>query len=981
MFNLSLYPGIYYDTSIISGRVLGIDHVALPGVNIFLKGTTIGTTSDSNGDFSITVDDPDEVLIFSFIGFKTLEVKAGSRSEMEIILTEDVTSLREVVVNAGYWNTTDREMTGSISRLTSSEIRKQPVSNTLLTMQGRMPGVLVTQTTGVPGGGVKVQIRGNNSLINGSEPMYIVDGVPFTSSTLMSQYYATPIGVANPLSVLNPNDIESIEVLKDADATAIYGSRGANGVILITTKKTSDGTTKFDFTFSTGISSVGKFLELIDTESYVKMRKEAIRNDGGEPTPGNAFDLFAWDSTRRTNWQKKLIGGAARSLTLNGTISGGNKNTRFLIGTSYFRDGTVFPGNSEYKKSNVNFQISNKSLNDKLEILLNAAHQLENNRLPADDFTSKISSLPPNSPNIYDTAGNLNWGPVYFENPFARLLRENTVKTTNLITNSRLQYSVSKQIRFKANLGYNEMVTEGYLSIPSASVNPYFGYQTGQAFFSYGKMRSWIVEPQLDYNSRFFGGQLNVIIGSTFQESSRNSNTIHVTGYSNDLLIKNRQAGSSIQVVENDESVYRYNGVFFHIGYVLDGKYIINLNGRRDGSSRFGPGKQFANFGAIGIGWIFSDEKSISENLTFLSFGKIKASYGITGNDQIGDYGFLSSYNTATYSYQNVVPLIPARLANPEFSWETNRKFEVGLDLGIFNDILRASCSYYMNRSSNQLVGLPLSGVSGFYSVQANLPAIVQNDGLEMSLTSQNINRNDFTWTSSFNMTMPRNELIKFSDIEKSIYYNTYIVGKPTSIAKVYEYNGINSNSGVYQFKDVDGDGAITTNNDAKTVINLNPTLYGGLQNSFRYKNWQVDMFIHFVKQTARNYVGYFGMPGSFGAQPEKVMNRWNTNEKQYDVQKFSDSYGSEAYNAYTNAQYSSLAYGDASFIRLKNISITYQFSTGVAESVKLTHAKIFIQAQNLFTITDFDGLDPENASYTQLPPLRTVLAGFQIAF
>lgn len=294
-------------------------------------------------------------------------------------------------------------------------------------------------------------------------------------------------------------------------------------------------------------------------------------------------------------------------------------------------------------------------------------------------------------------------------------------------------------------------------------------------------------------------------------------------------------------VIANDERLYRYQAAFGRLNYNWQGRYIVNLTGRRDGSSRFGSGKQFANFGAVGGAWIFSNEKFFEDSPLALSFGKIRASYGITGNDQIGDYQFINTYSSTGIPYQGIIGLTPARLYNPDFSWEKNKKLEVALETGFFNDRIFFTAAWYRNRSSNQLVGIPLAGTTGFASINANLDATVENKGFEFTLRTDNIRAKDFEWTSSFTIALARNKLLSFPGLENSSYANTYVIGQPTTIAKLYHYEGIDPETGLYQFTDVNGDGVLTSDKDRQAVADLTPEYFGGFQNQLRYKGWSLD--------------------------------------------------------------------------------------------------------------------------------------------
>lgn len=963
----------------VTGRVTTEIGEPLAGVNVLIKGTSSGTTTDNEGKFEIQAEDQD-ILIFSFIGFAPLETQINGRTVIEVVLQEDSKGLNEVVVNAGYWTVREKEQTGNIARVTADEIKTQPVSNVVQALSGRMAGVYISQETGVAGGGIQVQIRGKNSIANGNEPLYIIDGIPVAPNTLKSNQFGSTLTSGNPFSTLNPNDIESVEVLKDGAATAVYGSRGANGVVLITTKRGAAGKTKFDVNVSTGFSQISNRMKLLNTPQYLSVRKEAFKNEGATPNEFTGFDLVLWDTTRYTDWQKELIGNTGHITNLNASVSGGENRTQFLASGGYYSESTVFPGDFGFKRATGSLNLTHKSANEKLSLLFQLNYQSEVNRLISGDLTSAaLSETLPNSPEPFIN-GKLNWGPLYtFNNPYALLLRKYNVDTKNFRNNAVVSYAIIPGLKARVNLGYNSIWTDGYASTPAESINPAYGVTTGQANFSNGSSESWIVEPQVEYVKPLGSGILSTLVGSTFQQMRKKLTTMSGSGYINDQLLGNLQAAPFIYVVENQETDYRYQAFFARINYALKEKYFFELVGRRDGSSRFGPDKKYANFGAISTAWIFSKE-NFARNLGFLDFGKLRVSYGSSGNDQIGDYGYMDTYSASTLPYQGITPLYPTRLANPNYSWESNQKFETGIELGLFQSLLSLGVSYYDNRSSNQLVGQPLSGVTGFSSVQANLAATVQNSGVEIEIGSTNIRKQAFTWTTSLNLTVPRNKLLEFKDLQNSSYASRYVIGEPITIEKVYQSTGVDPETGLYTFKDVDGNNIISSPGDNQTIINISPTLYGGLNNSFKLKNWTFGFFFQFVQQQGLRYISNFGMPGLPVNQQEEVLGRWTAPGQNVPIQRFSYTVG-DPYTAFDTATRSDLSYEDASFIRLKNISLSYQLPEALVRKAGMNRASVSIQGQNLLTFTNFKGIDPETRSYYTLPSLRVVTLAVQVTF
>lgn len=946
----------------------------LEGASVYVKNSQIGTSTNSEGLFMLPVNRTGFVLVIVYTGYQTLEMPFDGRTELNIALEPSTSELDNVVMIA-YGQTTKRFNTGSISKIDADDIAKQPVSNPLSAMEGLMPGVFITQGTGVPGGSFSIQIRGQNSISSGNNPLYIIDGVPYTSSSLSDKYLSQYItGGGNPLDNIDPSTIESIEVLKDADATSIYGSRGANGVVLITTKKGQAGKTRFDINAYSGIASVGHMLKLLNTKQYLQMRHEAFKNDGADPQVSD-YDLLSWDTTRYTDWQKEAIGKTAHIADVQASISGGNRNTQFIISGGYRRETTVFPGDYATKKGSVHFNLSNSSSDNKFKVLLSTAFTTNNSNLPFLDISSYAYLLPPDAPPIYDSVGKLNWQDG-FNNPFSYLTDSYNNTTDNLISNAVLSYRFFKGFQFRTSLGYTQTNMHESALYPLNSFNPAWGYTSGYSDFSDNAFKTWIIEPQAEYQTQIGRNKFNILIGTTFEEDKRTGQTTEGTDFASDALLANLNAASQVRMINTIFSQYRYNAFFGRIKYSLNDNIELNLNGRRDGSSRFGPGKQFANFGSVGAAWIFSSEPFLKKAAPWWSFGKLRASYGTTGNDQIGDYQYLDTYSPTRYPYQGANGLYPTRLYNSSYSWEVNKKLDVGLELGFFKDRVYFVADWYRNRSSNQLVGYSLPLITGFSSIQSNFPAIVQNNGFELEIHSVNIKNKVIKWTSSFNISIPRNKLVAYPDLSKSSYAYTYAVGQPLNILFRYEYAGVDKQTGVYQFEDINKDGFVGYPADL-IPVKMGIDFYGGLQNTIRYKNWNLDFTFQFVRQRIRDVNSTFGIPGMMGNQLAGVLDRWQKPGDETTIEQFTQSYGAAGF-AYFKYIASDQTIVDGSYIRLKNISLSFDFPERLLKRISVENLSLYIQAQNLLTITSYKGFDPETSG-SSLPTLRIISGGFKI--
>lgn len=958
---------------------------SLPGAVIKVTPTKQTIVSNDRGEFIISLVNGTYNLSVHYLNYKTknITIQIPLKEKLIIALESDEQDLKEVEINAGYYTVKDRERTGSISRVTAKTIEKQPVNNVLGALIGRMPGVEIKQQNGVPGSNFSIQIRGRNSVrFNGNDPFYIVDGVPFISQSLSSSSGSTILGGlgSSPLSFLNPADIKSIEVLKDADATAIYGSRGANGVVLITTKTGRAGQTKFNVRLGTGYGQVPKMMNLLNTEQWLKMRYEAFRNDNVVPTTVNARDLKLWDTNRYTDWQKELIGGSASFNNAQISVSGGNERNQFLISGAYTNESTVFPGDFADKKYSNMMRLSHSTPDNKLKIDLLMNYLRDANNLLNVDLTQNSIELPPNAPAIYNANGSLNWENGTWTNPIGILNRKYKSKTDNFNVNTGLSYNALRNLTLKTNIGYNILSLQDIATSPTSSFNPAIP-SVASSEFGKNSIHTFIAEPQLIYTLKIGVGKLTSLIGATYQESVQEKQSIFASGFTNDLLIENLMAAPDVFISSSDDSKYRYNAIFGRFNYDLKGRYLVNITARRDGSSRFGPDKQFANFGAIGAAWNFFEEKFIVNILPILSSGKIRGSVGITGSDQIGNYQYMDTYSSTTYSYQNISGLVPTQLVNQDYAWETNTKLEAAIELGFLGDKILFGVNAYRNRSSNQLVGLPLPGITGFNSVQYNLPAVVQNTGLEFELNTINVRNSSLTWTTSFNLTIPKNKLVSFPGLEASVYADTYKVGKPLTIVKKYKSTGVNSETGLYGFEDLDGNGLLSISKDGQFLKNIASKYYGGLNNSFDFRNFQFSFFFQFVKQTGFDYrYTFINAPGTrLTNQLVDVLDRWQNPGQASGIQQFTQKApGTPAYgNAIRN---SDEVIGDASYVRLKNISLSWTFPKRWLERIHVAGCGAFIQGQNLLTLTRYKGRDPETQNSGVLPPLRVFSLGIQLS-
>lgn len=948
----------------------------LAGVNILVKNTSRGTQSDMDGHYEINANSSD-TLVFSYLGYKTREVAVGSGSILNVVMEVDATALDQVVINAGYYKVSDREKTGSIARVTAAEIEDQPVVNPLEALQGRIAGVNIGTTSGVPGAGLTVRIRGQNSIMGGNEPLYIIDGIPFDSQSLgsfLSSGGIIPGGNISPLNAINPAAIESIEVLKDADATSIYGSRGANGVILINTKKGKAGKTKYSIGGSTGVAHITQKRDVMNTEQYLEMRREAFANDGITEYPEYAYDVNGfWDMDRNADWQDVLIGHTANTSAMRGTASGGTQRTRFFLNGMYQNETSVFPGKFNYDRVTMNSSLRHSDVQEKITIDLNAGYTLEDNSLPGGDLSYFAPSLSPNAPPLYDDGGNVNWAEGTWNNPIAQFENKYKSNSQALYSSLALAYRPWQQLEIKLNSGYGTSKLTDRVTAPHTAFNPAWGMTSANSMVTTneGNKTYWILEPQLNWKKSWKDLALNILLGSTFQKQQFAQYGVYGLGFPANDFITNLSAATTVLVNNEISAQYNTQSWFGRVNVALKNKIFLNVTGRRDGSSRFASGNKYGNFGAVGIAYMFSDEL----NLDWLSFGKLRGSFGITGNDQIGDYQYLRTYTITDQSYDGNLGLQPSKLYNPNFRWEENKKRELALEMGFLKNKISLSVAYFNNQSSNQLINYSLPTTTGFGSILTNLDAEVENTGWEFDLSTVQFQTTNFKWTTSINFSLSKNKLLAFPNLETSTYANKFVIGQPLSIVKLYKLNGVNPDSGLFEFEDYNNDGKLTASNDRQYLADLTPKYFGGFSNKLTYKKWELDVFFQFVKKNGYNQYRLTEPAGSLANQPTSALDRWQQPGDMATMQRFTTGADPEAFNAYYQFTQSSGIISDASFVRLKTLTLGY---TLTGKIIPQSSCRLFLSGQNLLTFTKFEGGDPEQSD-GYLPPLTRLSFGFQL--
>ncbi|PUZ29989.1 TonB-linked outer membrane protein, SusC/RagA family [Chitinophaga costaii] len=973
----------------IRGQVTDASNVPLIGASVRISGTSRGASTDENGRFVLKGAGQDVILEISFLGYQpqTVHVSGNKGEEVQVGLAVSNNKLDETIV-IGYGSTLQRYNTGSISKISSKDIEKQPVGNVLQALQGLVPGLNIVQNTSFSNGRFSIDIRGKKDLFSAgspNNPLFIIDGVPIPTSNgdinnvgLNQNGFSGNNSGQNPLYSLNPADIESVEVLRDADATAIYGSRGANGVILINTKKGKAGRNALDVNIYTGITAKPKRTSMLNTQQYLQMRREAFTNSGETPDTYNAYDLLSWDTTRYTDWQRKL---GASALMYDGELaySGGNEYTSFRMSGGMHRENTPvpkgFPDNFRDQRISSQLSVNHRSKDNRFNLSVMVNYAATSSRVPGGSFY--LFDLPPNAPALLDSSGKLNFKDWGYNMPFevTNLFQSYKASTNNIVTNLSLSYIVASGLTLSVSGGYTNTAMKQFQGVPAAIQGPDPSANSGYAQFGTNNIVSWIAEPKATYVKQMGEGRLEAMVGATLTESITDGTNISGYGFLSDALLENVGSAGSLYTTSN-YAQYRFQGYFGRINYQYKGKYIANISGRRDGSSRFKANDQMGNFGAVGVAWLFSEERFMKDHLSFLSFGKLRGSLGTTGSPAANDYRYLEGWRSQSSTYDGTPIISYTQPYNPGFKWQVNKKLEAAVELGFLKDRLSVSAAWYQERSDDQLVTAPVPGYLGLIAggVVENIPAKVQNRGWEFTVNSTNIESKNFHWTTNFNISINRNKLLAFPNLSLSSYADSYVVGMPTTIQLVYHYQGVDPATGLYQFEDLHKDG-IYDDRD-KIPMDLTPAFQGGMLNTLTYKNWSLSFLLDYKKQKGP-YSLTNGTPGTLRNQPVTVLARWQKEGDMTPVRKYMTSDGDDGY-LYSASDANIV---DASYLRLQNLSLSYNLPEKWMHSAKISTCRIYVQGQNLLVISPYKGRDPVSPELTgyDYPPLATFTAGIQL--
>lgn len=991
-------------TKEVTGKVTDAkDGAPLAGVSVKIKGSSKLTVTDAGGTFKLSFAGNSAVLQISSVGYENQELSVTG-GDISISLSVSSTTLNEVVV-VGYGTKIKRDITGSVAKVGAKELNNTPVTSFESALQGRAAGVQITQQNGKLGQGINIRIRGSASVSAGNEPLYVVDGIPVITTNLSSNGAQT-----NPLADININDIESIEILKDASAAAIYGSRASNGVVLITTKRGKSGKTKIEFGYMTGIQTPTRKMEFMDAKEFVDyFRESSIRGakydyrinksdyDAAGITEQDLINdnITYYESRMRrysagnddyktykvnTNWQDQAFQRAPLS-QYDVNFSGGNDKTTFYMGGQYLDQTGIMVRNS-YKRYNARLNVDQK-LNNWFSVGMNMSFARSINKRVSNDnaFSTplQIVALSPITPLIDPRTGltsgaldpatgrpNTNF-PVYY-NPVLSV--ENALYNTNVnrtLGNVYGNINFTKNLTFRSELGVdqlnqNEENYYGKLTARNTGVASGSGYNATDQIFNYNTNNFF----------RYFNTfndihNVDVVAGMSFQEYKLNSNSASGEQFPSDAFKKIASAASKTDA-QSSENQFSFLSYFVRANYKLNNKYLLAVSGRYDGSSRFGVNNRFGFFPAASVGWILTEEKFM-ERVKWLSFLKVKASYGLTGNAEIPNFASRGLYS-GDAGYGGSPGTRPSQLANPDLKWESTASFDFGFETGVLKNRIVLEADYYQRSTRDLLLNVEVPGTSGFATQFRNIGKL-ENKGFEFTLTTENFVQKNFKWSTSINFGLNRNKITDLAGQELGTSQNRAKEGQPLGVFVAREFAGADpANGDALYFKNTlkaDGTRDRTTTNDynqAEEVVigNPNPKFIYGMRNTFTYKGLDMEILLQGVYGNNLYYGGgqYMSASGSngFDNQTKDQLKAW---KNPGDVTMVP-----EARLFWANGVDPSSRYiADGSFLRVKAVTLGYNLPASITQKIRIEKARIYVRAQNLFTFTKYKGWDPEvNADY-----------------
>lgn len=997
---------------VITGTVTSTeDGLGVPGATVLVKGTTIGTATDIDGKYSISVPAGSNVLVFTFVGLRTQEVSIGNRTTINVALESDVTALGEVIVT-GYGTQPKREVTGAVSSVKGEAIQNLPMQSFDRALQGRAAGVQVRSSNGLPGGAVNIRIRGVGSINAGNEPLFIVDGVQLNnqSNAAFTQ--------SNPLAFLNPNDIESMEILKDAASAAIYGSQAANGVVIITTKKGKQGKAKFEFNAFAGETQPMKFLDVLGGAEWFDRERTAWINSGNANPEANALNSMGilpsnWQTLSREqlaqigaelptyDWQREVMG-AGRLQNYEMSVSGGDAKTTFFLSGSYnYQEASFKP--VDFERGTVRLALSHQA-NDRLNIETNINLSTFQQNVPfaidgaflGNPAFSASAVLPHNA--IYNEDGTFNTAirgvlgqNIVLVNAYNSGIQRTNTAVGNIITN----YKILDNLSFRSLFGLDYRLLQGD-NYRDPRTPDGAGVRGRSSVQSDWRTR-FITTQTLNWNKSYNAvHNLSAILGVEYLSETREGLSGAGIGFPT-FQFRTIQSAATPESITGFWTGYRRASAFASVNYDYKKKYLATLTARYDGSSRFGENNRYGLFPSIRVGWSMVEEEFLKTS-SVVSEMKLRASYGLTGNDQIGNFAARGLYGGGG-NYAGSAGIRPTSLANLNLGWETNVTLNLGFDYGLFGNRITGSVDVFDRRTKDLLLDQPILWTNGFGDIANNVGEL-QNKGIEFELSTVNVDKSGFRWNTSFNFTAIKNQVISLYDGLEFLPANPGIaVGQPVGNPPapglpapgawfVAEYAGVNPATGRPMWYDINGNITYLPLAADRVYKGSNLARYfGGLNNTFSYKGFELTAFFTYeygavVSDGQYSFLRENGTRLALNALREVDSRKWTEPGQITDIPRdVKTNGGNEARGAGRNSGSASLLKAD--FIRLSQLTIGYSFNPTLVSKIGLSRARIYAQGLNLWTYTDYPGYDPEftGAGTGQVPLTKNYTVGVQIGF
>ncbi|WP_232540936.1 TonB-dependent receptor [Spirosoma endbachense] len=994
----------------VSGTVSDPSGETLPGVNVLVKGTQKGTTTDAQGQFKIDMNDTETTLVFSFVGYLKQEVVVGNQSILAVILSTDNKSLAEVVV-VGYGTQKRSDVTAAIASVPMGEVKDMPVSNVATALQGKIPGVVIQQSSGAPGSAPTIKVRGFGSISAGTSPLVVVDG---------------NIVGAGVFGLLNSVDIESIDVLKDASSTAIYGSKGSNGVLLVTTKRGKSGRTLVNFDVYTGFQEVTKKIDLLNSQQYAEFAKEGSNNAYLDNVPGakatdpnsvrpasylryryprgDLFDWFNYDDPAKvanlpyTDFQD-LIYRKAKMSSYQLSVSGGNEKARYLVSGSYMKqDGIILKSGLDRYIFRANVEV-NLLPTLKVGLNLNPSYRItqevtaENQWFNQGIITAALAAIPmaPTYAADGSYSSQLALAAPYnlpgVTNPLANITEYSSPYTSgNLLGNVYVDYGFLKNFNYRAsaNINFSDNRRNTYRTsrMPLSNLLPPTTAM-GTAYSDQGL--SWLFNQVVGYNKTIKSvHNIEALVGMEATSTKFQSSSASGSSYANDVVeTLNASATGSTTTAWSFKSANASVSYFARANYNYKGKYLANLSVRRDGSSIFGPENRWGTFPAGSLGWRISEE-SFMKDIRAISETKLRVSYGLSGNNAFSDnYPYVALLRPDNYSFNNnlINGLAPSSLANSKLGWEKNQQFDAGVDLGLFNNRIYLIVDYYHRITKDLLLSVNVPSLTGFTTAYKNIGKM-ENKGWEFGINTRNFTKG-FIWNTTLNISFNRNKVLALGPNGDPIRtasgsisdLNITQIGAPIGSFYGYKQLGIFQNQadldanphdatskpGDVKYADIDGDGKITAN-DRTILGNNQPDFIYGFTNSFSYKGFDLNIAIQGTQGGKILNLGrrYFDNMEGNQNQLTTALHRWRSESDPGDG---ITPRANERTTGNNNA-ISSRWVEDASYVRIQNVSLGYRLPTTLLSKVKLQQVRVYVSAQNLYTWTKYLNYNPEVSNY-----------------